>query len=179
MLPAPLRSMSPAASILRPTMICACACSSAFASRRKAVPLMIMCGGQRLFLACTRAWCRPLEMGIGTVTVRVMFDELRADDDGFPSYEDLAGGYGLHRQRAAGCGKGFLGAVRRSDNASSAYINDLTPDTPRSAPRSRSASRKCCSIMRRQARRYTPRWKYQAIYEHARRALVCHGHCAR
>lgn len=38
---------------------------------------------------CTRAWCAPLEMGIGTVTVRVLFDELRADDDGWPRAEDL------------------------------------------------------------------------------------------
>lgn len=39
---------------------------------------------------CTRAWCTPIEMGIGTVTVRVLFDELRADDDGWPRDEDLA-----------------------------------------------------------------------------------------
>ena len=32
----------------------------------------------------TRAWCSPLEMGIGTVTVRFMMDDLRADNDGFP-----------------------------------------------------------------------------------------------
>jgi uncharacterized phage protein gp47/JayE len=38
---------------------------------------------------CTRAWCAPLEMGIGTVTVRVLFDELRADDDGWPTDQDL------------------------------------------------------------------------------------------
>jgi len=38
---------------------------------------------------CTRAWCAPLEMGIGTVTVRVLFDDLRADDDGWPREEDL------------------------------------------------------------------------------------------
>lgn len=38
---------------------------------------------------CTRAWCAPLEMGIGTVTVRVLFDVLRADDDGWPRQEDL------------------------------------------------------------------------------------------
>lgn len=38
---------------------------------------------------CTRAWCTPLEMGIGTVTVRVLFDELRADNDGWPRAEDL------------------------------------------------------------------------------------------
>jgi uncharacterized phage protein gp47/JayE len=39
---------------------------------------------------CTRAWCAPLEMGIGTVTVRVLFDSLRADDDGWPTADDLA-----------------------------------------------------------------------------------------
>jgi uncharacterized phage protein gp47/JayE len=38
---------------------------------------------------CTRAWCAPLEMGIGTVTVRVLFDVLRADNDGWPRAEDL------------------------------------------------------------------------------------------
>jgi uncharacterized phage protein gp47/JayE len=38
---------------------------------------------------CTRAWCAPLEMGIGTVTVRVLFDDLRAADDGWPRQEDL------------------------------------------------------------------------------------------
>jgi uncharacterized phage protein gp47/JayE len=37
----------------------------------------------------TRAWVKPLEMGIGTVTVRVLFDVLRADDDGWPRQEDL------------------------------------------------------------------------------------------
>lgn len=36
----------------------------------------------------TRAWCAPLEMGMGTVTVRFMMDELRADNDGFPLQED-------------------------------------------------------------------------------------------
>jgi len=38
---------------------------------------------------CTRAWCTN-EMGIGTVTVRVLFDDLRADDDGWPTADDLA-----------------------------------------------------------------------------------------
>lgn len=33
----------------------------------------------------TRAWCGPLEMGMGTVTVRFMMDDLRADRDGFPT----------------------------------------------------------------------------------------------
>ena len=38
---------------------------------------------------CTRAWVSPLEMGIGTITVRVLFDDLRADDDGWPQLVDL------------------------------------------------------------------------------------------
>lgn len=38
---------------------------------------------------CTRAWVTPLEMGIGTVTVRVMFDDLRESEGGFPRLEDI------------------------------------------------------------------------------------------
>lgn len=41
----------------------------------------------------TRAWCAPNEMGIGTVTVRIMCDELRATSDvmtnGFPLSGDI------------------------------------------------------------------------------------------
>jgi uncharacterized phage protein gp47/JayE len=41
----------------------------------------------------TRAWCAPLEMGMGTVTVRFMMDGLRQTDDpmtdGFPLPEDI------------------------------------------------------------------------------------------
>jgi uncharacterized phage protein gp47/JayE len=37
----------------------------------------------------TRAWSYPNEMGIGTVTVRVMMDDLREENDGFPYEEDL------------------------------------------------------------------------------------------
>lgn len=36
----------------------------------------------------TRAWTSPKEMGIGTVTVRFMMDEVRADFAGFPTRED-------------------------------------------------------------------------------------------
>lgn len=36
----------------------------------------------------TRAWVYPHEMGTGTVTVRVMLDEVRADQDGIPTTED-------------------------------------------------------------------------------------------
>src|SRR5262249_2386251 len=36
----------------------------------------------------TRAWAAQ-EMGIGTVTVRFMMDDLRADNDGFPTPDDV------------------------------------------------------------------------------------------
>lgn len=38
----------------------------------------------------TRAWCAPNEMGIGTVTVRILMDVLREEDDGWPTEVDLA-----------------------------------------------------------------------------------------
>lgn len=38
----------------------------------------------------TRAWCSPLEMGIGTVSIRFMMDDLRAGDGGFPNSGDVA-----------------------------------------------------------------------------------------
>ena len=41
----------------------------------------------------TRAWCAPKEMGVGTVTIRIMCDDLRATSDpltnGFPLQSDL------------------------------------------------------------------------------------------
>jgi uncharacterized phage protein gp47/JayE len=37
----------------------------------------------------TRAWAVPNEMGVGTVTVRFLMDDLRADDDGWPRPEDI------------------------------------------------------------------------------------------
>ena len=37
----------------------------------------------------TRAWCSPLEMGLGTITVRFMMDELRASTGGFPNATDI------------------------------------------------------------------------------------------
>jgi uncharacterized phage protein gp47/JayE len=38
----------------------------------------------------TRAWASPNEMGIGTVTVRFLMDDLRADNDGWPTPTDIA-----------------------------------------------------------------------------------------
>jgi len=38
----------------------------------------------------TRAWCAPMEMGIGTITVRFMSDALRDYQGGFPTSDDVA-----------------------------------------------------------------------------------------
>jgi uncharacterized phage protein gp47/JayE len=37
----------------------------------------------------TRAWCYPLEMGVGSVTVRFMMDDVRADQAGIPTPADV------------------------------------------------------------------------------------------
>lgn len=37
----------------------------------------------------TRAWCVPNQMGIGTVVLRFLCDDLRADDDGWPTAADI------------------------------------------------------------------------------------------
>lgn len=41
------------------------------------------------FPGVTRAWCSPKEMGVGTVTVRIMMDDLRANQEGFPGLDDV------------------------------------------------------------------------------------------
>jgi uncharacterized phage protein gp47/JayE len=38
----------------------------------------------------TRAWASPNEMGIGTMTIRFLMDDLRASDDGWPTPSDIA-----------------------------------------------------------------------------------------
>jgi uncharacterized phage protein gp47/JayE len=37
----------------------------------------------------TRAWCAPNEMGIGTVTIRFMCDDVRWQDNGLPNDDDI------------------------------------------------------------------------------------------
>lgn len=39
--------------------------------------------------AITRAWCAANEMGVGTVTIRIMLDDLRSAGGGFPITQDL------------------------------------------------------------------------------------------
>jgi uncharacterized phage protein gp47/JayE len=39
--------------------------------------------------AVTRAWASPLEMGMGTVTIRFLMDDLRGNNDGWPNQNDI------------------------------------------------------------------------------------------
>src|SRR5262245_36069537 len=77
----------------------------------------------------TRAWCTPLEMGIGTVTVRFLMDDLRADDDGWPTYGDVqtVRDY-IDTVRPVAVKDFFVEAPikQRID----AVISQLSPDTP-------------------------------------------------
>lgn len=77
---------------------------------------------------CTRAWCYPNEMGIGTVTVRVMFDDLRADNDGFPFAEDLdkVTTYIDEVRPVAVKDRWILSPIKQWVDV---YINKLNPDT--------------------------------------------------
>jgi uncharacterized phage protein gp47/JayE len=77
---------------------------------------------------CTRAWCSPNEMGIGTVTVRVLFDDLRASDDGWPMYQDLAAVTAYLDLVRPVAVKDFwvLAPVKQMINVE---IKNLTPDT--------------------------------------------------
>ena len=62
----------------------------------------------------TRAWA-AVEMGVGTMTVRFLMDDLRAEDDGWPNGTDVIAVVELHRQDAAGHGEGLL--RHRADQA--------------------------------------------------------------
>jgi uncharacterized phage protein gp47/JayE len=77
----------------------------------------------------TRAWCYPLEMGLGTVTIRFMMDGLRADRDGFPVQTDIerVAAY-LDSVRPVATKDRFIVAPLRQ--AVNVEINRLTPDTP-------------------------------------------------
>jgi uncharacterized phage protein gp47/JayE len=41
------------------------------------------------FPGVTRAWCAPQEMGIGTVTIRFLMDDLYPENDGWPTTQDV------------------------------------------------------------------------------------------
>jgi uncharacterized phage protein gp47/JayE len=75
----------------------------------------------------TRAWCAPLEMGIGTVTLRFMMDNLRADNDGFPLGQDvLMVAAQLDKVRPVAVKDFFV--VAPIKQPIDVYINSLTTD---------------------------------------------------
>jgi uncharacterized phage protein gp47/JayE len=76
----------------------------------------------------TRAWAFPNEMGIGTVTVRFMMDDLRADNQGFPLPGDVTtvAAY-LDTVRPVALKDFFVEAPLRF--AIAFNIEGLTPDT--------------------------------------------------
>jgi uncharacterized phage protein gp47/JayE len=77
----------------------------------------------------TRAWCYALEMGVGTVTVRFMMDNLRADEGGFPRQSDVdTVTQALDKLRPVAVKDMFVVApIRRRVNI---QIARLVPDTP-------------------------------------------------
>jgi uncharacterized phage protein gp47/JayE len=78
---------------------------------------------------CTRAWVAPLEMGIGTVTVRVLFDDLRAEDDGWPRYDDLLAVTAYIDSVRPVAVKDFW-VVAPVKQPIDVHIRNLRPDTP-------------------------------------------------
>lgn len=77
----------------------------------------------------TRAWCYALELGLGTVTIRFMMDNLRASEGGFPRQSDVDNVYAaLDVLRPVAIKDMFVVApIRHRVNI---QIDRLIPDTP-------------------------------------------------
>jgi uncharacterized phage protein gp47/JayE len=77
----------------------------------------------------TRAWCSSMEMGVGTVTVRFMMDNLRASEGGFPRQSDVDNVQAaVDKLRPVAVKDCFVVApIRRRVNV---QISRLIPDTP-------------------------------------------------
>jgi uncharacterized phage protein gp47/JayE len=77
----------------------------------------------------TRAWSGPLEMGMGTVTVRFLMDDLRASDDGWPTEDDIEAvtAY-LDKMRPVAVKDFFVVAPLK--HPVDVHIVSLNPDTP-------------------------------------------------
>jgi uncharacterized phage protein gp47/JayE len=77
----------------------------------------------------TRAWCYPLEQGAGSVSVRFMCDDLRADNHGIPNGDDVkrVADY-LDTQRPVAVKDFYVTAP--IPYPYSLTISGLTPDTP-------------------------------------------------
>jgi uncharacterized phage protein gp47/JayE len=77
----------------------------------------------------TRAWCYALEMGMGTVTVRFMMDNLRADEGGFPRQIDILNvEAALDKVRPVAVKDMFV--VAPIPQRVNVQIDRLIPDTP-------------------------------------------------
>lgn len=77
----------------------------------------------------TRVWVSPLEMGMGTVTIRFMMDRLRADRGGFPTQTDIDAVHDyLDRVRPVAVKDIFVASPipQRVD----IIVRDLEPDNP-------------------------------------------------
>jgi uncharacterized phage protein gp47/JayE len=77
----------------------------------------------------TRAWCMPLEMGIGTVTVRFMMDDLRAANNGFPLPPDVDAVAAYLDQKRPVAVKDFFVEAPIQQPVDFNIVN-LNPDTP-------------------------------------------------
>jgi uncharacterized phage protein gp47/JayE len=111
---------------------------------------------------CTRAWVYPLEQGIGTVTVRVMFDDLRVDNNGFPLATDLALVTAYIDKVRPVAVKDFwvLSPIQQRVEA---YINHLTPDTPAIRAAIEVSLREMLLNYAKPGQTIYAAWKYQAI----------------
>lgn len=109
----------------------------------------------------TRAWC-TLEMGMGTVSVRVMFDELRADNDGFPIFQDLVTVTNYIDTVRPVAVKDFwvLAPLKQRVEA---VINDLTPDTLAVRAAIEMSLREMLLNYAAPGQTIYAAWKYQAI----------------
>jgi uncharacterized phage protein gp47/JayE len=76
----------------------------------------------------TRSWAAS-EMGPGTITVRFLMDDLRADDDGWPTYNDIQAVTNYIDTVRPVTTKDFwvLAPIKQRIDC---YITGLTPDTP-------------------------------------------------
>lgn len=77
----------------------------------------------------TRAWCFPQEMGIGTVTVRFVMDDLRADNDGIPTADDIQAVTDYINSKRPVTVKDFW-VEAPIKQPITCVIADLNPDTP-------------------------------------------------
>jgi len=111
----------------------------------------------------TRAWCTPNEMGIGTIVIRVMFDDLRADNDGFPLLQDLNAVEGYVDTVRPVAVKDFwvLAPLKQRIEA---YINDLTPDTTEVRAAIEVSLKEMLLNYAKPGQTIYAAWKYQAIF---------------